>query len=140
MELFDFINVLFTNPSEYSSITPGEKRKQYFMIQRRFAIQFPLQANALQHLKINQAAVIDFWQKFMRKQYNYVPKWNYVKGVKKSQEAKEKKLTISNEVIKEYCKYFQVDKKSVIDALEFFEADMIRELKDFEKILKEKQK
>jgi len=138
MELFDFIKVIFTNPGEFSSTTPGEKRKHYFMCQRRFAINFPMQANALQHLKINQAAVIDFWQNFLRKQYKFVPGWMYTKGVKKAQEVKEKKLTVSNELIKEYCKRFKVDSKSVRDALEFYPNDMIKELKEFEKILNQK--
>ena len=138
MELFDFIKVIFTNPSEYSSTTPGEKRKHYFMCQRRFAINFPMQANALQHLKINQNAVIDWWQWFLRKQYKFVPGWMYTKGVKKSQEVKEKKLTVSNELIKEYCKRFKVDPKSVRDALEFYPNDMIKELKEFEKIITQK--
>ena len=138
MELFDFIKVIFTNPSEYSSITPGEKRKHYFMCQRRFAINFPMQANALQNLKINQAAVIDFWQIFLRKQYAYTPKWMYTTGVKKAQEVKEKKQSVSNELIKEYCRYTQADPKSVRDALEFYPNDMINELKQFENLLKQK--
>lgn len=138
MELFDFINVIFKDPVQYSSITPGEKRKHYFMCNRRFAIQFPMQANALQHLKINQEAVIDFWQNFLRKQFKFVPGWMYTKGVKKSKEAKEKKLSVSNELIKEYAKIYKIDKKSIIDALEFYPEDMIKELKEFEKILKQK--
>jgi len=138
MELFDFIKVVFTNPTEYSSITPGEKRKHYFMCQRRFAINFPMQANVLQHLKINQAAVVDFWQVFLRKQYKFTPGWMYTKGVKKAQEVKEKQLSVSNELIKEYCKYFKVDPKSIRDALEFYPQDMIKELKEFEIILKQK--
>lgn len=138
MELFDVIKVIFTKPNEFSSITPGEKRKCYFMLNRRFAINFPMQANALQHLKINQAAVIDFWQNFLRKQYRFVPGWMYTKGVKKAQEVKEKKQNISNEIIKEYCKYMKVDPKSVRDALEFYPENMINELKKFENILKQK--
>jgi hypothetical protein len=138
MELFDFIKVVFTDPVTYSSLTPGEKRKHYFMCQRRFAINFPMQANALQNLKINQAAVMDFWQIFLRKQYKFVPGWMYTKGVKKAQAVKEKQIPISKEVIKEYCRYYKVDSKSVYDALEFYPGDMVKELKDFEAILKQK--
>jgi len=97
-----------------------------------------MQANALQHLKINQNAVIDFWQTFLRKQYKFVPGWMYTKGVKKAQEVKEKKLTVSNELIKEYCKRMKVDPKSVKDALEFYPDQMIKELKEFEKIISQK--
>ena len=96
MELFDFIRVIFTNPREYSSVTPGEKRKHYFMCNRRFSINFPMQANALQHLKINQSAVIDFWHQFLQKQYKNIPGWMYTKGVKKSQEVKEKKINMKH--------------------------------------------
>ena len=137
-ELFDFIKTVFTNPEEYSSLTPGEKRKHYFLCQRRFAINFPMQANLLQHLKINQSAVMDFWQVFLRKQYKYVPGWMYTKGVKKAQEVKEKKQNVSNEIIKEYCKRLQIDHKIVRDALEFYPDQMIDELKSFEKIINQK--
>jgi hypothetical protein len=138
MELFNFIKVIFTNPNEYSSISLGEKRKQFFMCNRRFAIQFPLQANALQHLKINQAAVVDFWQRFLRKQYKHIPGWMYTKGIKKSQEVKEKKLTVSNDLIKEYCRVYKLDSKTIRDALEFYSNEMIKELKQFENIIKQK--
>lgn len=138
MELFDFIKVIFTNPKEFSSISNGEKRKQYFMTQRRLAINFPMQANALQHQKINQSAVIDFWHVFLRKQFKFVPNWMYTKGIKKSKEIKEKKINVSAELIKEYCKVFKIDPKSVKDALQFYPDKMIKELKDFENILKQK--
>jgi hypothetical protein len=98
-----------------------------------------MQANVLQHLKINQKAVIDFWQKYLRETYNgYFPKWLYTTGIKKAQAVKEKKLTVSNELIKEYCKRMKVDHKSVKDALEFYPDQMIAELKEFEKILNQK--
>lgn len=138
MELFDFIKTLFVNPAEYSLITPGEKRKHFFMCTRRFSINFPLQANALQLLKINQSAAIDFWQKFLRKQYTFIPGWMYIKGVKKTQEVKEKKLNISNESIKEYCKFMKIDPKSVKDAFEFWPDKMILEIKEIENIIKQK--
>jgi len=138
MELFDFIKIIFVDPEKYSAITPGEKRKQYSMINRRFSIQYPMQANALQHLKINQAAVVDFWQNFLRKQYRQLPGWIYTKGVKKLQETKEKKQNVSNELINEYSKTFKIDRKSIVESLEFFPDETLKELKAFEKIYKEK--
>jgi len=136
MELFDFIRVIFTDPEEYLKITTGEKRKYFFLCQRRFSIQFPMQANVLQHMKINQEAVMDFWQVFLRKQYKFVPGWMYTKGVKKTQEIKEKKISVSNDLIKEYCKWNKTDRKTVNDALEFYPDMMTKELNDFAKILK----
>ena len=70
MNLFDFIKVIFIDPMAYDEVTPGEKRKNFFMVNRRFAIQHPMQANALNHIRIDQSAAVDIWQRFMQKQYN----------------------------------------------------------------------
>lgn len=138
MELFDILKTMFTDPVEYSKISNYEKQKYYFILQRRFSVQFPMQANALQHLKINASQVIDFWQRFLRKQYKFVPNWIYVKGIKKAKESKEKKTDISDDLIKEYCKFYKIEYKAVIDALKFYEDKMKKELKEFENILKQK--
>ena len=133
---FDIMQILFEDPEKWKDITNGEKQKFYFLSQRRFAIQFPLQANALQHLKINQVAVMDFWQHFMRKRYKKTPFWMYTKGVKKAKEAKEKKTKVSENTIIEYCKFYKMDRKSIYDALVFYNEDMVKELKLFEKLIK----
>ena len=138
MELFEFTKILFENPGEYKNITPGEKRKQYFMVNRRFAIQFPMQANALQHLKINQAGVVDFWQQFMRKMYKRTPGWMYTKGIKKAKKEKERKINVSESLISEYAKIMKMDKHSIYDALEFYPDLMKKELQDYEKLIKQK--
>ena len=134
MELFKFLDVLMKKPAEWSDVTPGEKRKQFFPMQRRFAIAHPQEANALQHLKINQAAVADFWQRFMFIKYRRVtPNWMYTKGVVKSRKEKEKKLNVSEKLILQYAKFKEIDVKSIRDALVLFEKEMVKELHDFEK-------
>ena len=138
MELFELTKIIFENPGAYQSVTPGEKRKHFFMINRRFSIQFPMQANALQHLKISQAGVVDFWQQFMRKTYQRTPGWMYTKGVKQSKEAKERKINVSDKLVDAYCSKMTVDKKSVYDALEFWPDLMQKDLKDFEKMINQK--
>lgn len=135
MELFDFIKIIFESPEEYSKITPGEKKKHFFMINRRMAIHFPEQAQLLQHLKIDEVSVIDSWQQFIRKQYKKVPYWMYTKGVKKSKEEKEKKIKIKQSTIKLYAAKNQYDLKSVIEAIDFFPKEMEKELKKFEKLI-----
>jgi hypothetical protein len=139
IEFFDLIKIVFTNPTEYKEISKGDKQKHFFLLQRRFAINFPMQANVLQSLKINQFAVIDHWHVFLRKYYKTIPGWMYTKGVKKAQEVKEKKNdNVSKSLIDEYCKFMKIDHKLVEDALQFYNEDMIKELKSFESILKQK--
>lgn len=135
MELFDFINIIFTDPVKFKEVTNGEKQKNYFMLNRRFAIQFPMQANVLQLLKINQIAVIDYWHNFLRKYYKTVPSWIYAKGIKKTKEIKEKSTSINNELIIMYSKTFELDSKSIKSALEFYPEQMIKELHDFSRYI-----
>lgn len=136
MNPFEIIKIMIENPSEYSKISQGDKRKNYFIIQRRMAIKFPLQAQVLQHLKIDEISVVDFWQSFLRKQYNKTPYWMYTKGVKKSKEVKEKKTNIKESLIKEYAIKNNFDIRTIKDALEFFPSEMKKELNKFSKYIK----
>jgi hypothetical protein len=134
--LFDVTKIMFEYPEKWNDVTAGEKKKYYFQIQRRMAIKFPLQANVLQHLKIDAVSVIDFWYCFLGKQFNRTPYWMYTKGVKKAKETKEKKINIKESLIKEYAIKNNFDIRSVKDALEFFPGEMKKELKIFQKIIK----
>ena len=119
--LFDITKIIFEKPGEWQEVTTGEKQKFYFLLQRRFAIQFPMQANILQHLKINQVGVVDFWQRFMRKTYKRTPGWMYTKGIKKAKEVKERKNNgISENLISEYATKMNIYRKSIYDALNFY--------------------
>ena len=138
MEIFDITKAIFESETNYKEVTNVEKSKNFFMINRMFARKYPQQANILQHIKINSISVVDFWQQFLSKQYNKTPYWMFIKGIKKTQEVKEKKQTISNDIIKEYCKSYKIDRKTVDDALLFFNEEIVKELKIFEKTIKEK--
>jgi len=138
MELFDITKILFENPTKWKDITIGEKKKFFFIINRMFAIQFPMQANALQNTKINQVGVIDFWQDFMRKRYQRTPNWMFTKGIAKNKEIKQKKTKVNEALINEYSKKMILDKKSILDALEFYPDLMTAELLKWEKSIEMK--
>ena len=137
MELFQLTKAMFESPAIYADATKGDKRKNFFMIQRRMAINFPIQANMLQNTKINMEATIDFWQQFLRKKYAKTPFWMFITGVKKAKEEKEKKVNLSSELISQYCRFYGKDPKSIRDALRFYPEQMIKEIKGFDKIQKE---
>ena len=139
MELFQLTKAMFESPATYADATKGDKRKNFFMINRRMAIMFPDRANLLQHIRINMEAAVDMWQRLLRRKYTKTPFWMYVQGVKKAEEAKEKKINISNETVQEYCKFYAQDPKQIKDAIKFYPAEMVKELKEFEKMQKELQ-
>jgi hypothetical protein len=136
INLFDLTKKIFEDPVGYKEISKGDKRKNFFMVNRRFAIGHPIQAGLLNHIRVNQSAVIDVWQGFMRKTYNKTPFWMFIKGIKKTKEQKESKRNISSESIREYARINRMDLKSINDALEMFPDKMTKEIKDFEKIRK----
>lgn len=138
---FEITKIMFESPASYAELTKGEKRSNFFIIQRRMAIQYPVLANMLQRNKINQEAAVDVWQRYLRQvqKFTKTPFWMYVQGVKKAEEAKEKKINISNETVQEYCKFYAQDPKQIKDAIKFYPAEMVKELKEFEKMQKELQ-
>lgn len=138
MELFD-INKKVFEQQNWNEVSNVDKRKNFFLLNRFFSIQYPLQANILQHLRISQVGVIDFWHSFLSSIYkNKVPFWIFTKGIKKSEKAKTKTINISNEIINEYCKLNKIEYKSMQDYIEFYPEKAEKELKSFEKIIKQK--
>lgn len=138
-DIFEVLNIMFEKPDEWKDLTNIEKKKNYFLIQRRLAINFPMQANALQHLRINPTHVVNFWQYFIRvkQKYTQLPGWMYTKGVKKTQEVKEK-VSVSKNVIDEYARLNRLDRKSVEEALMFYPDAMKKTLQDFQKMIDQK--
>lgn len=135
MSPFELIKIIIEEPKSYDNISSLEKKKNFFIINRRMAIKFPLQAHVLQHLKIDEVSVIDSWKIFLQKQYNKVPYWMYTKGIKKAQESKENKTNIKESIIKEFATKNNFDIQSVREALNLFPKEMTKELKQFEKII-----
>jgi len=137
MELFD-INKKVFDKQGWDQVSNSDKKRNFFMLNRFFSIAYPMQANILQHLRINQSAVIDFWHLFLSSKYDKVPFWIYIKGVKKSEEIKTKKINISKETVKQYCIFNKIDPKIAEDAILHFPNQFANELKQFEKLTKQK--
>lgn len=139
MELFELTKIIFERPGEWTDVPNSDKRKWFFLVNRRFAIQHPIQAAALQSLKIDQASVMDFWQKYMYKTYGgRTPHWMFIKGIKQAKEDKETKIKVSDTLVSAFAKKMELDKKSIYDALEFFPDLMLAEIKSFQKMIEQK--
>jgi hypothetical protein len=62
MQLFDIVKLIFNNKEkEWKSVSKIDKSRNFFMINRIMAIQFPVQANQFNKLKIVPAPVVDWW-------------------------------------------------------------------------------
>lgn len=132
-DLFDFINGMFSRPEEFKKTKMHERGKHFFMVNRLMSIQFPVQAAAFNHIKINGSQVVTFWQEMLSRKYSRTPGWMYVK-TRKEKEAKKSLQPISDEVIRKYCEVHKISRRDVDDALAIIGEPMYNELKQFEQI------
>jgi hypothetical protein len=141
MELFPFINLIFTNPNEARKVSDIFKANHSFMINRFCSIEFPMQAAFLSHVKINPARLTDFWIEFLStkyKGYNKPPKFFFTK-TKKPKNILEKE--ISEVDINMYCDYYKIPYKTFKSAEQMFGAELLKkEISELNKIYKQQKK
>lgn len=135
-DLFDFINGMFARPAEFKKIKMHERGKHFFMVNRLMSIQFPVQAAAFNHIKINPSQVVTFWQEMLSRKYSRTPGWMYVK-TRKEKEAKKTLQHVDDETIHKYCEHNKISRRDVEDGLAILGESMYKELKDFEQLIKQ---
>lgn len=134
--LFETINAIFTDKQYISNLTPEFINQNIFMINRRMAIQYPMQASVFNINKINNIELLKVWSDFLYTGKT-VPAWIYTKSSNKVN--KKSSDTISNTTLKKYIQYYNINKKDITAALRFDHDNAISELKNFEKIIKEQE-
>lgn len=88
---YDVAKRMFTDSNEkWETLTDYEKTKNSFMINRIFAIQYPVSANNLNALKTNGVGIVDTWRRIALG-WRGVPKWVYTKTDKLEDENPLKK-------------------------------------------------
>lgn len=133
MELFELINTMF-KPQEFKKVKMHERGKHFFMINRFASIKFPVQASYFNHIKINPAQAVTFWQELWSKSYSRTPNWMYVKTAKAKAEKKAKQ-PFTDEFIKIYCEKFQMSRRDFDESLEILGDSFISEVKQIESMI-----
>lgn len=129
---FDIIKMMFMNDGEFEKLSNIILSKNYFMINRILAIQFPIQAQFFNKLNIDTANVIRSWRTFVVMKYGYgrVPGFVYTKGAKKSETITN---SISKELKEDYCRHYKITMKELDDMLYFGYDYTVNELNNFDK-------
>ncbi len=90
MELFDIIKNVFSQDSKkWNTVSRNDKSRNFFMVNRIMAIQFPQIANQFNKLKINPEATVDWWRNNLSSRYSKPPQWIYTKVIKSGNKAKK---------------------------------------------------
>jgi len=129
--LFETLNALFSNKEYINNLTKESIKQNIFMINRRIAIKYPLQAQVFNNNKINSYDVLKFWSDFLYTGQR-PPGWIYTAGAVKSQAKKDSKKEISASLIKQYCNYYNYSLKDIEACMKFYPEETIKEIKDFE--------
>jgi hypothetical protein len=135
--LFDYVNMLFNNPEKFSKLMSYEKSKNFFMMQRFFAIRFPIQAAMLNNRNINSGEAVQYWCDELSKKYKSTPGWIFsaLKDVKKTKQVEKKKLDVKESTVEYYCKKNQCSKREVNEAFDIYGDAFVEELKLLEKMI-----
>jgi len=113
-KLFDFINMMFTQNSDFDNLNNAQKSKHFFMVNRLMSIYFPKQAQLFNYVGMNQLGTIESWR-LVAKRYKKVPGWIYTK-INKKKTINTKKF--DQEVIDEYIKINEIGIREFNDAME----------------------
>lgn len=132
---FQICDAVFKDRRFIMDLSPNIKKEHGFMLNRRMSIKYPVQAQQMNALKINQASVVDYWSQTL---YNgkFVPKWMMTKGAAKSSKEREKKDKIPTDIMNEYLNFYGISMHDFQYALDNFPKEVKAEIKDFEQYLK----
>ena len=138
MQLFDFIRIFFEDPKEFKELSRYDKAKQFFMLNRFMSIMYPGQANMLNHIKISQAGVVDFWQRNMTNVYTKVPNWIFAKGQKKASGDKTKSMKLPDKsMITKYLILNRLSQRDLDDAYVLYGDSAYDPIRRMEKVFKQ---
>lgn len=135
---FDIIKMMFTDKESFDKLSNLILSKNFFMINRIFAIKFPLQAQCFNMMGVDQANVIRSWQQFGVRQCGYgkVPSFVFTKTAKSKETASVDEL--SKDLKNAYCNHYRISMKDLNDMLYFYHDSTVEHVKEFEEIVNAK--
>ena len=132
--LFDILNAMFINKDIISNLTNESARQNLFMINRRLAIMYPMQAQLFNIGRLNAKDVIMSWSDFLY--CGNVPRWIYTPGAAKTKSS-SKNLIMQESVVKRFRTYYNIGRRDMDACIRLFPDDTEAELKEFVKFEKE---
>lgn len=134
MELFETINAMFSKREAFEKLTQHERGRHFFMVNRLFAIKYPVQAQFFNHIKIHPGQAVTYWADTVGKMFTRTPGWMFVK-TKKEKEKKAAAQPVTDATIRYYCQKNQCSRRDVDDAMKLVGRPFIEELQSIQRLL-----
>lgn len=130
----DFIRKIFGKTDKpWDDMTPYEKQRNAFMINRIMAIQFPTSANSLNAVKTDGYSVTEVWRHKVGKLFTRVPDWAYTRTGKSETDKTLSKF--KKDTLLHYCKVHECGMRelkeqykfnpTILDDLKYIETNII---------------
>lgn len=129
MDLFDYVKAIFSQSKDFENLKDYDKKKNAFMLNRFFSINFPTQAQLFNRLNINPVGVADSWRK-VGIRYKKTPTWIFTKTKKK---AKTSEFNPSDEALSLYLKVNEIGMREYKDAMKYSPERVVADLKSIQK-------
>jgi len=138
---FDILKLMFENQDEFWKIPTSTLAKNYFIINERMSIQYPLQAAVFNHTKINPGEVVKCWASFVSGKFNRTPGFIFIQGKKKAAETNMvKSRKFPEKFLQDFAWANGLSVKDVKFWLEANPLDAYQRLDEYDKSLKELEK
>lgn len=129
---FDLLNY-FHDDKKWNIVTKLEKNKNFFIINRLMSINYPIPASLFSFIRMPGHIVVEFWKKFIGRNFKKNPDWLYTKG--KSNIKKDTIDSFSEEITDYYMKINECDYKVFNELKKKFPNELMSELLNIEKMI-----
>ncbi len=130
---FDLIDGFF-NSKKWDTFTNIEKNRNFFIINRLMSINYPIPAALFSHMKMPGGMVVEFWKRFMSRNFKTKPGWFFTKS--KSEVKKDPFDNYEDEVLEYYYKVNDCDYKTVNELKKKYPKELTEELESIVKMFK----
>ena len=110
MDLFPYLDALFTDAEAFAKITDNVKKSHFFMLQRRLAIAFPAVVQHGNKNGVDQVAMTNMYHTKLCSSNGRKPAWLYTKAAKAI--GGEKAVVVSKDDALMICKVFALERKT----------------------------
>ena len=135
--MYDFkhiVDFIFKNKDDYKKLSDEDKKKFFFIINRKLARLYPYHAQYVNKKGINEASALDLWYYFfIKKRTMGVPKWYWFKL---SSTNKEKPTKYKTEEIDFIKQFYDIDNYGIEYLIQHHPSELEEEIIKYRKFNK----
>ena len=129
MHVVDFI---FKTKEDYNKLSVEDKEKAFFKINRKFAREYPKNAQFFNNKSFDKPSAVYIWYYFfIKKRIQGIPKWYWFK-----QTVKKGKSIATKDDVQFLMNFYDIKEQDVHFLIKHHQEDVIEELKKYHKFEK----